>query len=606
MAKVVDAGRLPAAVGEKISLLEVGTHCLHKSWGVGKVAKWDLFGGKMDIDFEGKPGHTLGMEFAAKSLEPLAADHILSRRFDAAGDLKEMAESAPEKLVKLALRSYGGKMTLDELEDAIKGPVVPEGRYKSWWEATKKKLKADRAVVVPARRTLPLELRAEDISAGEAMVQEFLGGTDAKAKLRTLEEISRDLSAFEEPAIELQPVIDQINEFASKAIKVKPDEALSLLLARDELVGSVKELDASSGPEVSEILKTEKSRLGSAIRGLAVNRLRHVFSLFPKAFPESWADELLEFIGDPGARMVQEAAKSLIDMGKGEELTEHLKKGLIQRSLSAEALIWICKERKGSAKDVFNPELGFSVLSTLEQDQLDEGTRSNRLADLLSNDKSLISDLIEGSAVTQVRSFARRIHASPVFDDLTTKSLLARIIKIHPEVGEVVLGDEIAAPVGQDYLIVSWDSLEKKQAELDDIVKNQIPQNSKEIQIAREYGDLRENFEFKAAKQMQAVLHSRKNELEKELDNARGTDFAEVDGSKVQPGTIVTVEAPTGEKTTYTVLGAWDTDPEKHIVSYLSGVGEALRGKAVGDDATLPGEAGGRPVKVAAIEKFVK
>src|SRR5258708_37520283 len=92
---------------------------------------------------------------------------------------------------------------------------------------------------------------------------------------------------------------------------------------------------------------------------------------------------------------------------------------------------------------------------------------------------------------------------------------------------------EKAAP-----LIVSWSSLEKRRAEHEELVKKKIPENSKEIALARSYGDLSENFEFKAAKQMQAVLMRRKAELEQALHNARGTAFQNPRTSQTSIGTL--------------------------------------------------------------------
>ena len=68
---LVDAGRLDSEIGERVSALEPGVFCLHKSWGPGVVREWDLFGDKMTIDFEGKPGHAMKLQFAANSLEVL-------------------------------------------------------------------------------------------------------------------------------------------------------------------------------------------------------------------------------------------------------------------------------------------------------------------------------------------------------------------------------------------------------------------------------------------------------------------------------------------------------------------------------------------------------
>ena len=67
--KLVLAGKLPAADGDKLSKLEPGVFVLHKSWGVGKIAEWDFMGDRIVIDFEGKPGHPLKLSFAVSSLD---------------------------------------------------------------------------------------------------------------------------------------------------------------------------------------------------------------------------------------------------------------------------------------------------------------------------------------------------------------------------------------------------------------------------------------------------------------------------------------------------------------------------------------------------------
>jgi len=170
---------------------------------------------------------------------------------------------------------------------------------------------------------------------------------------------------------------------------------------------------------------------------------------------------------------------------------------------------------------------------------------------------------------------------------LTKRSLLARVVKVFPDLESMIAGaqpQEKAAP-----LVVSWSSLEKRKTEYEELVKKKIPENTKEIQIARSYGDLSENFEYKAAKQMQAVLVRRRSELERDLQNARGTSFENPDTSRVSIGTIVTVREKSSKKTeTYSILGAWDGDPDRHILSYQTAIGQALLGKKPGEPATLP------------------
>ena len=157
---------------------------------------------------------------------------------------------------------------------------------------------------------------------------------------------------------------------------------------------------------------------------------------------------------------------------------------------------------------------------------------------------------------------------------------MARVIKAHPETQALVTGD--GGGPRREILIVSWESLERRKEEYEDLVNKRIPGNIKEIAIARSYGDLRENFEYKAAKQMQAVLARRKTELEKDLDNAQGSDLTGADTDTVNIGTVVKLRHD-GETEQYTVLGAWDSDPDKLIVSYLSEIGQALIGQKVGN-----------------------
>ena len=105
---------------------------------------------------------------------------------------------------------------------------------------------------------------------------------------------------------------------------------------------------------------------------------------------------------------------------------------------------------------------------------------------------------------------------------------------------------EVAYDYGQMREAVSRESIERRQAELDTLVKVRIPENIKEVAVARSYGDLRENFEFKAAKQMQAMLANQRFQLEKDLAHVQTTDFIGADTSAVNIGTMVTLADDSG------------------------------------------------------------
>ena len=230
------------------------------------------------------------------------------------------------------------------------------------------------------------------------------------------------------------------------------------------------------------------------------------------------------------------------------------------------------------------------MLNLLENDHLSDGPRkTTRLQTLLGDDKTLLTDLVGIMDINETRNFSRRLLDCPVFGDLEKKSLMARIIKSRPETAELVSGANQKRP--DEILLVSWESLEKKKSELDDIIRNKIPQNLNDVKIARSYGDLRENFEYKSAKDLEKYLGHRRNALDKEINNSRGTDFKGSDASKVNIGTVVTLTDEAGTESVITVLGAWDSIPETKTVSYLSEVGKALVGRVPDDTVQVRDEA---------------
>ncbi len=586
--KHVANGKIDQEVAEKIDQLAPGVFCRHKSWGVGKVAEWDLAESRIVIDFEDKPGHAMALKFAASSLTPLESDHFLSKRHSQLDELKRLAEEDPVALVRAALESSGGVLKLPELEELVMGSVVPEASYKKWWDAAKRKLRADHSFVVPSKRSDPLELREEGLEPADALVEDYQQARDLKVKVKSVDTILKKLSVFDDPATQLKPIVADIDEAARKALKLHLAQAVELILVRRQLQEKHSGLASEEGAiDLAELLTSQKDRLNELFKEISVSRQRVLIGELPVAFEDEWVEVAFGLLTDASARTVQEIAQLLIEQDKAKELEAFLVQGLARRSLSSEVLIWICKERAGAAQSVFDAELASGLIHVLERDHGESGRR-NRVHDLLLNDWELIPDLVKAGDLKTVRNFARRLMMSSVFRDLDRRSLMARIVKIYPEVQELITGKEDKEEEEQ-ILVVSWESYNKRKEELDDLVGRQIPENRKDIQVAREYGDLSENFEYKSAKEYQRVLNRRRDEAEYELSIAQPTDFTEAVTSLVSIGTVVTLDnQDTGAREIYTILGAWDSDPDNGVLPYLSERAKTLLGKEPGAVVQLP------------------
>ena len=125
---------------------------------------------------------------------------------------------------------------------------------------------------------------------------------------------------------------------------------------------------------------------------------------------------------------------------------------------------------------------------------------------------------------------------------------------------------------------------ENLRAELERLRKVERPQNIQDIAEAREHGDLRENAEYKAAKERQQFIDTRMAELEHKLGNAHVIEVAPGPSETVVFGaTVRLLELESDEEKSYTLIGQEEADLKNGSISVQSPIGKALIGHRVGD-----------------------
>src|SRR5881394_810161 len=549
--KLVESGKLTTKAAQQLEQLHPGSFCLHKSWGFGQVAEWNLLLNQIVIDFKTKARHPMQLAYAAENLTPIPAGHFLARKVRERDAIKAALKSDPAAVVRNILEGFDGKATLAQISEVLVGDLFTETEWKRWWTNAKKAMKSSGYFSVPAKKS--------------------------------------------------EPIVERIENTAAQNQKLHSPLTFELVLARDELLQRVPELRITQ-PDLTleRLISEEESRLTEILPKLPSAKERRVLQALPRALGDAWTRRAWQMMASNNPRLVAQIPKVFAENGKIHELRALLERAVHEHSASSEMMVWLCRER-AAWPELITPEILPAILSAIERDQHNEASRSSRLRDLLLDDRELISHIFRNSEVGAARDVMRRLLLTPVFDNLTKRSLMARVIKLYPELESMATGAQPEEKA--ESLIVSWSSLHKRQEEYEEIVNKKIPENSKEIGVARSYGDLRENFEFKAAKQMQAVLMRRKSELEQMLHRARGTDFSNADTSQVSIGTIVVLrDVESAQEEPYTILGAWDGDPDRHIISYQTAIGQALLGKKRGERVTLNTDHGSATYEVVAIE----
>jgi transcription elongation GreA/GreB family factor len=534
---------------------------------------------RFTIDFPGKPGHTMDLAFAAESLKPIPKDHILARK---AMDLEGLHQMAARHLdlIKLVLNSYGGKATADQIQQALVPDVIRDD-WRKWWETARREMKKDGHFVVPLKKTEPVVFQEQETSLQDRLLADFRAAKGLKARVAVVGEFLKSAPDLADKQAAANEIIPVLNADIASYQRTQPAVALEAVFARDELRTVIGLQPAAEEISDTQIWAQDNVKFGPVLELIPAAKHHRSLESYKKANPERWHEILRGSLNIVSAKLCREFANLLVQEGKMDLLKETLARLINQHTASTELLLWLARDRSDAFADILGPEVFRAMLTAMERDQFNE-KRSNRLREFILDDHELLAELTASADIEVVKDLTRALQFSPVFDDMDKRSLLARLVKAHPAVQSLVSGEQTRQ---DSSLLVSWESLERRRGEYQELVQKKIPANSKEIAIARSYGDLSENHEYKAAKEMQKILMRRKEELETQLARARGTDFSNAKIEVVGIGTIVqAVDMGANQSESFTILGAWDSDPDKGVISYLSPVAQSLLNRKVGDE----------------------
>jgi len=124
----------------------------------------------------------------------------------------------------------------------------------------------------------------------------------------------------------------------------------------------------------------------------------------------------------------------------------------------------------------------------------------------------------------------------------------------------------------------------KLKDELDSLEEELHFKLPKEIQKAREFGDLRENAEYKAAMERQSIVQARIAQVRQRLGEVESIDISKLPIDSVAYGSkVILYDIDSDEKITYRLVTSEESDPENGLISTVSPIGQALMGKEEGD-----------------------
>lgn len=143
---------------------------------------------------------------------------------------------------------------------------------------------------------------------------------------------------------------------------------------------------------------------------------------------------------------------------------------------------------------------------------------------------------------------------------------------------------------------------EKLKKDLETLKNVSIPENIRDIEVARAHGDLSENAEYTAAKERQSYLHGKLQELENNLAISNVITLKGQTGDKVVFGCYVTItDSDSGQEIKYQLLGPLESDINQNQISVTSPIGKALIGKNIGSEINVKTPGGTRNFEITDI-----
>ena len=579
---------------KKMESMVPGAYCMHHSWGFGQIQEYDSENNRILIDFfeQERKNHPMDPGFCAKKIDILSDKHILVLQHQDPSLVDSMIAKDPVSVVQKILQNDpNGILSSTEIINIL-NRLMGEAKAKKWWTAAKKLLVKEPIIGVPAKKNGNYELREEPIKPEEEILEEFYLNKKPKTKILLAQKLYQLSSDVEVIANDLPGILQTLTEACKDSLQLTQSERLHGVWVRNDLARHLHEDPESMEPTSGSLIE-ETENLSELARQLPSTYLKRFLDLLTRVYPEKWQKIVFELLQDSDGRFTNECANFLIERDLTEDLKYNLTSWLLDQSIQGPVLFWMIKNRQAKKlstlfEGMINPKLLSCVFSAIDHISLhSDSTRRIPLADLISDDVTLIPELLHNADEETATDLAQTLMINQGFDDLTKKSILARFIKRYPNIQSLIDGS-LKTDEKESALIVSKESYDKRRYELEELISVRIPENKKAIEIAREHGDLRENAEYHMAKDDQKVLDARRRDLEKDLSRATVTDFSEAGTGEVGIGSVVELlEGSSGKILTFSILGAWDSAPEKNIVSYKTPLGTNLMSRKVNDEVEI-------------------
>jgi len=543
---------------EEFLKYDIGSYFYFERYGIGEVVDTIPSKKEVVIDFEKKKKHFLTLDVARGVLMHLNKEHFLYIKYKNIDDLKKMSLADPVELIKRMLKSFQEPLTTSQIKMHLQG-IVEKQELNKFWEMARKKIEKDNNIKISGRTAKTYTYIRSGIDKTDIEIATFNEAAEQEKYLLAEEYAKKMPAAFKR-------ILPELIETGNKALKQKPALALDILMLCNDL-----KVKAELSYTIDAILEREKPE--SIIKKL--NNIEHqkiLLTLVKENNPDEWTDIFRKLI------FTINNIKLLDDIAENLKCAPAILKDIYYTIFSMpkqhpQQFQWMLKKmQSGDLQEYLNIKFIPRLIDSLNYVKGIKGIVTKILS--LENFDKILKQAKDEDA----KYILETINNNTVLENYKKKDFLRIIEYYFPH----FFAKEI------DIIYTTKTALLKRKEELNKIITIEIPENKKDISRAREFGDLSDNFEYKAAKERQDQLYQKVRIIESELEKIQTINPTTITTDRVSIGTKIRLKnLQDGKPTHYTILGRWDTDLEKNIISNEAPVAKSLLNKVPGDCITI-------------------
>ncbi|HEV3269027.1 MAG TPA: GreA/GreB family elongation factor [Candidatus Rhabdochlamydia sp.] len=566
---------------ELLSHMKMGNYVFHTGgWGVGEIVDFSFVLEQVSIEFDYVPGRKdLSFATAFKVLIPIPPDHFLALRFGNPDLLEKKARKDPVEVIHMLLKDLGPKTTA-EIKDELCDLIIPAKEWTRWWQTTRSKLKKDTFIEIPEDIKNSFRLRQTEISHEQKLSDVLQNKPNADTLIEMVYGFLKDF-----------PETLKNEEFKT-TLKTKLSEALLLSditpaqsLQIHFFLQDLK--DAKESEPVKDIFKNCSS-IFKLIDEIKIISFKKRCLNYLQQHSEEWQQIFLDLLFYIDISALRDYILSALLAAKASDgLIQKLEQLYTNPAKYPSAFIWYFQKVISQKTLPFCDKQGRTrffegllvLLSRIEHQPLQRDL-VKKIHNLISSGRfAIVRQIMQESSIEDVKEFLLLATKCHSLSDHDQKIFVSLAEVAYPQLAKLHKKE-----VQEDLTIwTTQEGYQKLQQRIQQIATVETVENAKEIEIARAHGDLRENAEFKAALERRDRLQSELKTLSEQMHRARVLSKEDISTQEVGVGAIIDCKNTHGEKISYTILGPWDADPEKNVLSFQSKLASTINGLSVGE-----------------------